>query len=319
MRSAVVGYGVIGRHHAKLLSKMGYLSAVCDINSEVLAGLDGVALYSDYTEMLEREKLDAVHICTPHYLHADMIIAALDRGIHVLCEKPMCIREEDICRILEAEKRSGAMLGVCHQNRYNAANLYVKDYIRDKELQGGVGQVSWLRDANYYRSGTWRGKWDSEGGGVLINQALHTLDLMIWFCGMPDNLSASISNLTLDGVIEVEDTAAICAKGEHGFNFYASNGSAVDLPVEITLKVSGDAIKIMPKYAVVGGEILKFDNTAPTGIKLCYGSGHAALLADFYDCIMTGRKFEIDGAEASKVIKVILAAYRSNGKSLKIK
>ena len=117
MRSAVVGYGVIGRHHAKLLSAMGHLCAVCDINSEVLVGLDGVTLYSDYTEMLEREELDAVHICTPHYLHADMIIAALERGIHVLCEKPICIREEDIDRILEAEKRSGAMLGICHQNR----------------------------------------------------------------------------------------------------------------------------------------------------------------------------------------------------------
>jgi len=179
--------------------------------------------------------------------------------------------------------------------------------------------VSWRRDAEYYRSGVWRGRWDSEGGGVLINQALHTLDLMIWFCGMPDSISASISNLTLDGVIEVEDTAAICARGEHGFNFYASNGSSVDLPVEITLKVDGDSIKIMPKYAVVGGEILKFENTAPKGIKACYGSGHGALLADFYDCVMTGRKFEIDGREASKVIKVILAAYKRGGKFLDIK
>lgn len=319
MRSAVVGYGVIGRHHAKLLTEMGHLCAVCDVNSAVLAGLDGVALYSDYTEMLESEKLDAVHICTPHYLHADMIIAALDRGIHVLCEKPLCIREEDIDRILEAEKRSGAMLGVCHQNRYNPANLYVKEYLKDKDLLGGAGQVSWRRDAEYYRSGVWRGRWETEGGGVLINQALHTLDLMIWFCGMPKSLSASVSNLTLDGAIEVEDTAAICAKGEHGFNFYASNGSSVDLPVEVTLRVVGETIKIMPKYAVVGGEMLKFDNTAPKGIKACYGSGHGALLADFYDCVTTGRKFPIDGTEASKVIKVILAAYKSGGKSLEIK
>ncbi len=319
MRSAVVGYGVIGKHHAKLLSQMGYLCAVCDIDSAALAGLDGVKLYCDYIEMLDHEKPDAVHICTPHYLHADMIIAALERNVNVLCEKPLCICEEDIGRIIEAEKKSRAMLGVCHQNRYNLANLYVKEYLKDKEIEGGVGQVSWHRDAEYYRSGDWRGKWESEGGGVLINQALHTLDLMIWFCGMPDSISASTSNLTLDGVIEVEDTVAICAKGERGFNFYASNGSAVDLPVEITLKVSGDTVKLMPKYAVVGGEILKFENTAPKGIKSCYGSGHGALFADFYDCVMSGRKFEIDGTEASKVIRVILAAYKSNGKSLEIK
>ncbi|MBQ8850065.1 MAG: Gfo/Idh/MocA family oxidoreductase [Clostridia bacterium] len=318
MKAAVIGYGVIGKHHVKILSEMGVLSAVCDIDKNAVSGLEGVELYENYIEMLDKVSPDVVHICTPHYLHAEMVIEALGRNINVLCEKPLCIKEEDIPRILEAEKNSKAILGVCHQNRYNPANLYVKDYIEDKTVEGGVGQVSWNRDAKYYASGAWRGRWDTEGGGVLINQALHTLDLMQWFCGMPDTLSASTSNLTLDGKIEVEDTAAICAKGDVGFNFYASNGSALDMPVEITLKVSGKTVKLMPRYVVVDGEIKSFPKEKPNGTKTCYGSGHGRLFEHFYRCVREGEHFPIDGAEAAKVIKIILAVYKSHGKSVKI-
>lgn len=319
MRAAVIGHGVIGKHHVKILEEMGILSAVCDIDPKALEGLIGVELYEDYIEMLDKEHLDTVHICTPHYLHADMIIEALSRNINVLCEKPLCIKKEDIPRILEAEKNSEAILGVCHQNRYNPANLYVKEYIKDKNVQGGVGQVSWNRDAAYYSSAQWRGKWDTEGGGVLINQALHTLDLMLWFCGMPESLSASISTLVLGDAIEVEDTAAICAKGRTGFNFYASNGSAVNLPVEVTLKVSKKVVKLMPKYAVVDGELVSFtDDRTSNGTKTCYGFGHYALIEDFYACIREGRHFPIDGEEGAKVIRLILAAYESHEKTIKI-
>lgn len=318
MKAAVIGYGVIGKHHTAILREMGILAAVCDVRREVLAELSDVELYDNYVEMLDTLHPDTVHICTPHYLHAEMVIEALARDINVLCEKPLCIRSEDIPRILEAEKKSKGILGVCHQNRYNPANLYVKEFIKDKEIQGAVGQVSWKRDGKYYASGEWRGRWDTEGGGVLINQALHTLDLMQWFCGMPETLSASVSNLTLDGKIEVEDTAAICAKGEVGFNFYASNGSSSDMPVEITLKIDGKALKLMPKYVVTDDEVIRFGGARPKGIKTCYGSGHKALIEDFYSCIGEGRHFPIDGEEGAKVIRLILAAYASGGKSVKI-
>ena len=319
MKAAVVGYGVIGKHHVNILSDMGILSAVCDVDTDTLQGLEGVELYSDYIEMLDSHRPDVVHICTPHYLHAEMIIEALGRDINVLCEKPVCIREEDIPRILDAEKRSKAILGVCHQNRYNSANRYVKEYLSDKVIQGGVGQVSWNRGEDYYSSAAWRGRWDTEGGGVLINQALHTLDLMQWFCGMPDSLSANISNLTLQGKIEVEDTAVICAKGNTDFNFYASNGSPSGMPVEITVKASKKIVKLIGNRAIIDGAPI--DLEAEKGIvasKSCYGFGHAPLFEDFYSCLREGRHFPIDGAEAVKVIKIILAAYKSNGKIVRL-
>ena len=111
-------------------------------------------------------KPDVVHVCTPHDRHADMIVDALERNINVLCEKPLCIRREDIPRILAAEKRSKAILGVCLQNRYNPANRYVKQFLADKTVLGGVGNVVWHRDAAYYRADAWRGKRATEGGGA---------------------------------------------------------------------------------------------------------------------------------------------------------
>lgn len=315
MKAAIIGYGVIGKVHAAVIPQYGTLAAVCDNDPAVLETAPGAHHYTDYKKMLDEVKPDVVHVCTPHYLHAEMVIEALSRGIHVLCEKPLCIREEDIGRILLAERNSSATLAVCHQNRYNSANLFVKKYLEGKKIKAAVGQVSWHRDEEYYRSGEWRGKWDTEGGGVLINQALHTLDLLQWMCGMPETLTAQVSNLTLKDVIEVEDTASVLCRGngKGNFTFYASNGSTKSCPVEITLCVEKETIKLMPKYVVIGDKFYPFEETRRALGKACYGSGHEALIADYYDCIKAGRKFPIDGEEGAKVVRLILAAYRSAG------
>lgn len=315
MRSAIIGYGNIAKLHEQVLKQQGHeIIAVCDCNEDALSSAPGRNHYTDYVEMLDREQIDVVHICTPHYLHAQMIIDALTRNINVLCEKPLCIREEDIPRILEAEASSKAQLGVCLQNRYNAANRAVKAYLEGKKSLCGTASVTWYRDAAYYASGAWRGKWDTEGGGVLINQALHTLDLVQWFVGMPEQLRASISCMTLADAIEVEDTAVILAgEKNRGFTFYATNGGATDCPVELTLRADGEWIKVMPKDVLYGDRHEHYDDVAVGLGKVCYGSSHGALIADFYDCVATGRRFEIDGAEASKVVRLVLAAYRSQG------
>ena len=320
MRAAIIGYGVIGKVHAKVIPSYAELVAICDIDEAKLEEAPDVVHYTDWKKMLDEVRPEAVHICTPHYLHAEMVIEALGRGINVLCEKPLCIRDEDIGRILDAAKNSTAQLGVCLQNRYNASNLAVKEYLEGKKVEAGVGQVSWHRDAAYYASGDWRGKWATEGGGVLINQSLHTLDLMQWFCGMPESLSATVSNMTLKDAIEVEDTATLLCTGKDGgsFNFYASIGAAYDCPVEITLLADRKWIKIMPNYTVIGDEIVTYKDRFPAHGKGCYGSGHEALIADWYDCLECGRHFAIDGEEGAKVVKLILAAYRSGGKKVKI-
>ena len=119
--------------------------------------------------MLEEIKPDVVHILTPHYLHSEMIVEALKRNIHCLCEKPVCIREEEFARIEKAERESEAMLGVCFQHRYMQTNCYIKERMEEEKPLGMSAFVAWHRDEAYYQSDSWRGKMATEGGALLIN------------------------------------------------------------------------------------------------------------------------------------------------------
>ena len=319
MKIAVVGLGTIGKVHVNVLEEQGLKpTAVCDVDNEKLEEFSRFSRYNDYIDMLDKERPDVVHICTPHYLHADMAISALERNINVLCEKPLCIKEEDVQRILSAERNSKAKLGVCLQNRYNKANLFVKEYLKNKTVIDGTAFVVWHRDANYYASANWRGKYRTEGGGLLINQAIHTLDLMQWFVGMPDYVTASISNLTLKDKIEAEDTAAAIFSGNAKFNFFATNGSASDFPVDVTLKTNDEIIKIFSDKVIIDGQVQSFNGDTRIFGKYCYGTGHEKLISDFYDCIQSGNRFSIDGKEGAKAVKLVLSAYKSNGEKTEI-
>ena len=326
MRAAIIGLGVIGAVHAAVLAERGEtVVALCDINeSAAVTAREKYAkdarVYTDYVKMLDEVKPDVVHVCTPHYLHAEMVIAALTRGVNTLCEKPLCIRHEDIDRILAAEAASSAILGVCHQNRYLPSNQFAKDYLKDKKILGAHGSVVWHRDAAYYASGAWRGKWATEGGGSLINQALHTLDLTMWFCGDPDAVIATTANLTLKNEIEVEDTVFARFEGDVPFTFLGTNTAGADIPVQISLHLSDHThLTVLPSTVLIGGVPVPSATVQRQARgKECYGSGHETLIADFYDCVKEGRHFPIDGREGARVIRLILATYASGGEKVQI-
>lgn len=268
--------------------------------------------------MIDEGDFDVVHICTPHYLHAEMIVYALKKNKNVLCEKPLCISHKEISEILEAEKNSRGILGVCLQNRYNLSSIAVKEYLKDKKVLSAHGSVSWKRDEAYYKSGAWRGKKRTEGGGVLINQALHTLDLLQWFCGFPSELYANCENYLHKRAIEVEDTVTAVFKGEANFDFFATSCGASDLPVTVELKTENGAVLLLPDCVVTNGKMLAIDESRTYFGKCDYGRGHNSLIADFYSCVSRGEKFWINGEEGAKVVKLILAVYESNGKEVKI-
>ena len=289
--------------------------AVCDSDTNKLGAFSRYKGYTDYIRMIDQEKPSVVHICTPHYLHTEMIIHALERDIHVLCEKPLCIRKEDIPKITTAQKKSQAQLGVCLQNRYNPQNQFIKAFLQDKKVLSATGNLTWRRGARYYQSAVWRGKWETEGGGVLINQALHSLDLLQYLLGMPQAVCASVSNLTLQGVIEVEDSAQlICYGKENGFVFSATNGGFGASSITMDIYTEQDHLHICNDGVIINGELRSFKPTDKEYGKSCYGSGHSALVRDFYDCIRTGRKFAIDAKEGAKSVQIVLTAYESQGK-----
>ena len=324
MKSAIIGLGVIAPVHADALKRINAdITCVCDIDEEIAKKFVETQnltakIYTDYKEMLDKEEIDVVHICTPHYLHAEMCIYALKNNINVLCEKPLCIKLEDIDKIIEAVNNSSAQLGVCLQNRYTSINRYVKELISDDKVIDGFGAVLWARDRDYYDSAEWRGKWATEGGGVVINQALHTLDLLQWFCGMPSSVNASISNVNHE-YMEVEDTARARFVYNGGvFEFYASISHNDDFAIQMMLITADKRIIITDKNLIVNGEAIPFKTVKTQNVKECYGSGHMNLIADYYDCIRNGKHFEIDAYEASKVIRLTLGIYNSKGKTINI-
>ncbi len=325
-RVALVGCGVISPVHIRAILKAGQkIVALCDVipeRAKKLAEenrLPNAALFTDYEKMLDDVRPDIVHICTPHDLHAPMTVAALNRGIHVLCEKPLAISEEQLVRILAAEQKSPAKLGVCHQNRYEPNMRKLKETVEEPPL-GGYANVVWKRDANYYASGAWRGTRAHEGGGVLINQALHTMDLMQWILGMPKKVTAHLSNDFHRGQIEVEDTAVCTFEGEDGvrWQFFATTAGTADFPIQISIRLaSGELVEVQPHQFTVDHALLSGGDDAGEG-KWVWGCGHSELIADFYDCIRTGRPFSLNGREGAKVIRLILAAYRSENQSVPI-
>lgn len=327
MNVAVVGCGVIARTHVKVAKQCGAnIVALCDVDmskAQKLAEQNDLhcAVYADYKQMLECEQPDVVHICTPHFLHCEMTLYALKRDINVLCEKPLCITREQLDRVIQASGQSKAQLGVCLQNRYNLATLATKQYLAGKTIAAAHGEVCWNRGEDYYRSGDWRGKWATGGGGVLINQALHTMDLLQYLCGMPDRVTAQCGNWYHNGVIEVEDVAAATFFGKDGgnFDFFATTTSVAELPAQLTIKTTDKhTVVVLPDAAYVDGQTLTFDPHGEYLGKCCYGKGHASLIPDFYDAVETGRRFDIDGAEGAKVVHMILAVYDSKGNEVNI-
>ena len=198
---ALVGCGVIAPNHINSLLSLDNveISSLCDIKkekAEALAdrfSLNSVRIYDSYEEMIEKEaELFSIHIATPHYLHVDMAIKALEKGINVFLEKPMCISVSDIDRLKDAENKSSAKICICFQNRFTSPVIEAMRIINeDGGAKAGFMTVVWQRSEAYYKSADWRGKWATEGGGVMINQAIHSLDLLSLFLGKPRSVIAT--------------------------------------------------------------------------------------------------------------------------------
>lgn len=317
MKAMIIGLGTIGKVHAGILLDQGIeLVGACDIDASKLQNYPEEIRYTDYVKMLENVEADVVHICTPHYLHTEMVLACLQRNVNVLCEKPLCMDKKDIPRILEAERVSSAQLGVCFQNRYLPISIAVKDMLKGEKIISAHGRVVWERNEAYYSQDDWHGKSDKEGGGVLINQAIHTLDLLQWLLGMPKELSAYCANLSLQGIIDVEDTASVYCFGERDFSILATNAGRGGFPVEVEFRTEDKRILMRDNVLIVNGVAKDYTSAIPKYGKDCYGMGHWPLFEDFYDCVKTGKKFPIDGKEGAKAVKLVLTAYESKGEKL---
>ncbi len=325
-RVGLVGCGGISSAHIPALMGMENvkITAVCDPKSDrALAAAEktGAQIVRDFEEMIARPDVDAVHILTPHFLHAPMTIAALGAGKHVLTEKPMATTLSDARAMIAAARKSTARLGVIFQNRYNPATIELKRLVASGEggaLLGARATVAWKREAPYYLDSGWRGQMATEGGGSLINQSIHTLDLLSYIAGKRiARVCGHISTDLLAGKVDVETSCHAVAEYAGGGRvvIFTSNDYALDAPVEIEMACEtkrwmlvGDEL-----YDATDGMTLLLSGKAPAvSGKAYWGAGHPAEIRDFYDAIETGRPFMLEGAAGYPALNLVKAIQQSS-------
>ncbi len=338
LKIAIIGLGNIGLSHAKhILSgevQGMELAAVCARSKEKAKILDGIPFYQDYHQLLNDCVADAVLITTPHYSHPEIAIEAFQKGCHVLCEKPSGVYTKAVRQMNEAAKKSGKVFSLMLNQRTDSLYQKVKNLIDE----GAIGTphrlvwilTDWYRTQAYYDSCSWRGTWAGEGGGVLMNQGIHQLDLWQWFMGMPKSISAHCPTGKFHN-IEVEDEATVFAKYENGATatFIITTG---EYPGTNRLEIAGDKGKI-----VVEDNTLRLTRLETPTTESIFASnyvntqaaatmpaqteehrfadrnaGHVAILQNFTNAVLRSEPLIAPGAEGIHNLTLCNAAYLSH-------
>lgn len=297
---AVIGCGAIAPIHLQAIRELDLAEElhVCDIDPEAAAAVgrfEPTAVHADWLRMLDEVRPNAVHVCTPHDLHVPMTEACVDRGIPVLSEKPAGVSAEDCRPLAEKIRRTGAVAGICFQNRFNSFVLEADELIasgRAGRLLGGTAQVWWDRTGGYYSESPWRGSLKREGVGVLCNQSIHTLDLVRRYFGEPEKIRSLTANWTHEGLVDGPDTvmAHLSFPGGATVVFSATNACAYNQPVRIDLVCERATLTLEDGMTVRWRDGAVDSRPAVTlhGEKAYWGSGHLSMIRAFYESVDAG-------------------------------
>ena len=341
VRYGVIGIGNMGNGYINDYKSGrivgGELTAVCDINEERLNIVkerlpENCALFTDPEEMIKSGTVDAVVIATPHYSHPTLAVKAFEQGLHVVIEKPAGVYTKQVREMNEAAKKSGKKFMIMFQNRTNPH--YTK--MHEMVSEGAVGEIKrvtllitdWYRPQAYYDSGTWRATWEGEGGGVLLNQAPHNLDLWQWITGMMPTKITAFCHIGKWHNIEVEDDVTAYFEYPNGATgiFVTSTG---DYPGTNYFEIIGDKGKLVytggkleyyknkvnerefndkneVAFAAPGTERVEVEVTKPDK-----PLGHIGMMNDFFDSILNDTPLFVPGEEGIKSLMLSNAMYLS--------
>lgn len=341
VRMGIIGIGNMGTCHACNI-KDGRcpeieLAAVADINPKRLDWAkenlpDTVARFDDAIKMLDSGLIDAFIIAVPHYLHPQFAIEGFKRGLHVMCEKPAGVYTKQVREMNKAAAESNVKFGMMFNQRTDHIYRKMKEIMASGEL-GELKRTSWIitdwyRTQSYYDSGSWRATWSGEGGGVLLNQAPHNLDIWQWIFGMPDSVTAFCSCGKYHN-ITVEDDAEIYAEYKNGATatFITSTG---EYPGTNRLEITGDKGKL-----VIENGVLKLWTLPVPERKFCFtndwgdlpspeysefpqtenDSAHIGILQNFANAILFGEELIAPGCDGINELTISNAAYLSSWKN----
>lgn len=334
----IVGCGGVSRVHAESITSLENAKLVAvmsrtEDSARKLADEYNCDYYTDLDVFLKREDIDVVVILTPNGLHADIGIKAARYGKHVVVEKPIDIDLKKADMLIDECERNDVKLSVIFQRRFSDAAQTVKEHIDREELgkiNFGNALVKWFRTQEYYDSGDWRGTWGLEGGGALINQTIHYVDLLQYLAGPIDEVFAYMA--TRNHNIEVEDLLVGTLKFKNGalglveanttaypgfearVDVYGNNGSAIIVDDEL------DKLIIKDKEKIVSSNKKEEDLTGASNPRIS-SELHRRQYQDIVDSIMNDRRPSVDGIEGRNTLAVVLALYESakTAKAVRVK
>jgi predicted dehydrogenase len=335
----IIGCGMIAEYHAKAIGELenAALLGVYDTSADRAKGEriariagEGCVIEDSLEALLARPEIDVVCICTPSGAHRDPAVSAARAGKHVVVEKPLEITLARCDAIIQACDASGVRLCTIFPSRFSRANQHLKEAIesgRFGRLTLGDTYVKWWRSQEYYDSGGWRGTWELDGGGALMNQAIHNVDLLLWLMGEVESVAAFTATLAHER-IEVEDTAVAALRFQNGalgvieaattaypgllkrIEIHGDRGSARVEQDDITLWSfqHGEPWDAEILSAIQGRSLGNSGASDPRGIS---HEGHREQLADFLQAIDQGRMPRVDGREGRRAVELIRAIYQS--------
>jgi predicted dehydrogenase len=281
----------------------------------------GVPWFTDRAELLATARPEVVHICTPHNEHVAVAIDCLDAGVAVLLEKPVANTVAEAERLIDATRRHpDVKVGVCLQNRYNTAVRAARNLLESGDLgavRGASATLLWHRPPEYYQARPWRGRKRDSGGGVLINQAVHTLDLLEWLLGDVVEVRGHTGRYALDGVVDVEDTASVLLDHPGGARsvVFATVANVTDSPVTIEIVTERAVLLIHGDLTVryLDGRTETVAERRVDGPGRAYwGASHDLLIADFYRALDQPEPFWLHPEEGTRSLRLIERIYRLN-------
>ena len=340
MKYALIGCGRISPNHiAAAKANDLEFTGICDLDTEKMNekalkfGIDMVRQYTDYHEMLEKEKPELVAIATESGRHAAIALDCIEAGCNLIIEKPIALSLADADAIINAAKRKNVKVCVSHQNRFNKSIQKIREAVEEGRFGRmfyGTAHIRWCRDENYYTQARWRGTWEQDGG-ALMNQCIHNIDLLRWMMGDEiDEVTGMTDRLNHD-YIEAEDFGAALVKFKNG-SYGIIEGTTDLYPNNLeetlylfgekgTVKAGGQSVNKIEEWRFADAlekpeeVITEFAENPPN----VYGFGHMPLYADVVDAIRNDREPYVNAEAGKHALELVLAVYKSAAESRAVK
>jgi len=327
VRAAIIGWGDVAVIHREAIAAIEHAQLVGVVDTDpgrrfAATAETGAPAFATVDELVDAVGPDVVHVTTPHDQHIHSTLAALGRGVHVVQEKPLAATLADAQRLVDVAPAASTKLGICFQNRYNVSSQELRRLFDSGDLgevRGAYASVVWTRSPEYYQRKAWRGSREHSGGGLLINQAIHTLDLLQWFLGDVTNVVGHVATNKYADVSEVEDTAEMLLTHASGVqtSFYATLTAPRHRPVELEIECENAYVSLCNGLTVAwhGGRVEHYaERKAPSGGRSYWGVSHELLIRDFYAKLADPEPFWISPAEALKSLRIVKQTYEASGR-----